>query len=266
MKTSTALLVGSAASVGSFVLLKDKPRWMRYLVGGIAFLFPFAVKALQKPLSSFLFITDTHGAATSNAGLVRSLLHEDDVAAVLHGGDIADSDSLWSAWWDAPFKDVISRWKVIASQGNHDPDNGFSTRFGSVPRVEQFPNVDVIVVPWPVNDTVARQVDQMLTASTARYRILVSHQPLWNGSGWTGAGQALRASLDKVDLILCGHVHVAWDSTRLVGSRMLRQIAEISGPKEYACEAGMTGCRSGSHGYWRIDVYDDGIETTRRTW
>jgi predicted phosphodiesterase len=256
--------IGAASAVLSGYFLRRRPRRLRYAASGAAFLLPFGVHALagsDKPLTTFLFITDTHGAAASNANLVRALLQEQDVDFIVHGGDIADTESLWQAWWDTPFARVIQRWPVYPTRGNHDPESGFRQHFPNrwPPYTLSREGVDIFFIPYAVTDSVVAWLDRATAASTAPFKILVTHRPVWPANSGGALSSQLAASLPRLDLILAGHNHVYWDTPGTP-----RQIIEISGPKMYACDAGTTGCVEGSAGYTRVEVYGDRLVVRRR--
>jgi len=217
----------------------------------------------RKPVASFLFVSDTHGAARYNAPVAQKMLQETGISAVFHGGDIVDSEDLWSAWWDQPYADVISRWPVYAAEGNHDLDGrtGFERRFGNLPTKVRIANADIFVLPWHVYDE--------LRASTARTRILVVHHPLWSArDSEIRSGESLRVRLEPclpyIDLVLAGHQHVSWDATFRVDGHEIRQIIEKTGPKNYECSADAVGCIEGSTGYVRVDLTEKGYRIGRR--
>lgn len=260
-------LAGAAAAGGVDRLLRRRPAHVRFVAAGTAFLIPFGVYALvgDKPRTTFLYITDTHGAASANQALVRAMLREAKVDFVIHGGDIADNEGLWSAWWDVPFALVVQRWHIYAVDGNHDPETGFRQRFPWPPYKLSKKGVDIFFLPWSIGSSIATWLDRETAASTARFRILVTHRPLWSASGeGSNLPAVLSASLPRIDLVLAGHNHVFWDSVHNVGGHAVRQIIEKSGPKNYICNPSAVGCRERSTGFLRVEVYDDRINVERR--
>lgn len=265
-------LLGAAGAGAAAYLLRGRPETVRLLAAGAAFGTPWiAHAALRKPTCSFLFITDTHGPAVDNAPLVRALLGESGISFVAHGGDVADSADLFQSWWDLPFRDVIARWRVLAAAGNHDYDTGlssgaFAERFGILPRSVSCGSVDVYFLPWEANRFDAEWLLAAVKASTAQWKVLVTHRPVWPVA--SGGGAALRGlllpALPYIDLVLAGHEHVYQETSHEVGGRVVRQIIDVSGPKKYACPATADGCTSGQTAYLRIDAYDDELRVVRK--
>ena len=260
--------VGAACTTLSGYLLRRRPKRLKYVAGGAAFLLPFGLYALStkvtgSPRTSFLFISDTHG--TTNSNLATAMLNEDNVDFVVHGGDIADSEEFWRPWWDTPFAAVIQRWPVYATRGNHDPETGFRQRFNRMPPYRlQVQGVDLFFLPYQVNATTAQWLEREVASSASSIRILVTHRPIWPASGEANnLPQLLAASLPYFNLVLAGHDHVSWDYTGTVGHGQLRQVIEKSGPKNYSCR--VAGCVERSVGYLRVDVYPDRVEVQRRT-
>lgn len=269
LKTLVGLTsLGAAGAVLGGYLLRRRPRALRYTVGGAAFLLPFGVYALTgspRPLTTFLFISDTHGAAAQNALLVKALLRQSNVDFLIHGGDIADDETWWVRWWDTPFAQVIRRWHIYATQGNHDPEAGFRQRFVDPPYKISAKGADIFVIPYAVNATVATWLDRETAASTAPFRILVTHRPVWAAASGESSNlpTLLAASLPRLSLVLAGHNHVSQDTLHMVGSHPLRQIIEKSGPKNYACDPQAVNCLAGSTGFLRVEVYSDRIDVRR---
>ena len=281
----TLSLVGAAAAGAVDYILRKRPRHVRLLAGSTAFLLPFGAYALLSPTgllsakseTTFLFITDTHGPAADNAKLVQAMLQESNVNFVIHGGDIADSDSLWGPWWDTPFSQVIAKWPVYPTRGNHDPEVGFRQRFPNSwpPYKLSFGSVDIFFVPYlsvpAANGSTGAAVANWLQRETAFYsapfKILVTHRPIWRAQGSEGDNLAtlFTDSLPRIDLILAGHNHVFQDSSRVLGTRTVRQIIEKSGPKNYTCNSNATGCLAQSTGYLRVTVSGDQISVERKT-
>ncbi len=271
------LLIGAgAAGFAALLTRRLHPGW-RVAAAGTAFALPFGVDALVKatvaPRAVLLFVSDTHGPATSNAELARQLAAEPGVAAILHGGDIADAPELWRAWWDVPFAALRN---VVAVPGNHDvasvdQQREFRRRFGTLPRKVTVGNVDVLCLPWAPTWDDARWLREQVAASTARFRVLLLHHPLWSAADGsfedrttTGIRAKLSDALPRIDLVLAGHDHVYWDSTHEVTGGQVRQIIVGSGPKLYACDARAVGCVSGERSYLRIEATDDELRVERK--
>ena len=287
MKVKTAVtlsLLGAAAAGTVDYVLRKRPRHVRLLAGSTAFLIPFGAYALlspsgllsTKPETTFLFITDTHGPAADNTRLVQAMLREPNVNFVVHGGDIADNDSLWGPWWDTPFSQVIARWLVYPTRGNHDPEAGFRQRFPDSwpPYKLSFGTVDIFFVPYlsvsAANGATGTAVAEWLNRETvfhsAPFKILVTHRPIWRAQGSEGDNLAtlFADSLPRIDLVLAGHNHVFQDSSRVLGSRTVRQIIEKSGPKNYTCNSGAVGCIAQSTGYLHVTVSSTSITVERK--
>ena len=280
----TLSLLGAAAAGTVDYILRKRPRHVRLIAGSTAFLLPFGAYALlspagllgTKPETTFLFITDTHGPAADNVKLVQAMLRESNVNFVIHGGDIADTEDLWRAWWDTPFSQVIAKWPVYPTRGNHDPEAGYRQRFPNSwpPYKLSFGSVDIFFVPYlsvpAANGSTGAAVANWLQRETAfhsaPFKILVTHRPIWRAQGSEGDNLAtlFAASLPRIDLILAGHNHVFQDSSRVIGDRIVRQVIEKSGPKNYTCNSGAAGCVERSTGYLRVTVSADQISVERR--
>lgn len=255
--------------MAAFLLRNQRPT-LQFLGAGVAFSIPWAVQAAtRKPSCSVLFVTDTHGPAADNRALVQALLAERDVNLLVHGGDVADSADLYTSWWDRPFADVTQRWPIAAASGNHDVEEAsgsaaFAARFGLLPRSVTCGDAEFFLLPWDTNRADATWVHERARASHAKWKVLVSHQPLW---GVDGTGAHLRGlllpALPYIDLVLAGHQHVVQDSQHLVGGHSIRQIIDVSGPKKYVCPTDAVGCRAGETAYWRLNFYDDEITSSR---
>jgi len=271
VKGGTAILLGLLGSAGAGVTaaaLRQEDPLLRVLGAGVAFGAPWAVHALlsaedehsDRPTCSFLYITDTHGAAIHNRSLVAAVLTENGIDFVVHGGDIADTPSLFRAWWDVPFAAVWERWSIYAAEGNHDVemDDGaaFLDRFEEPPYVVECGNAEVFILPWATRGVVD-WLGEHVSRSTAQVRIMVVHRPIWPLSG----GELPRLPTDGFQLVLAGHEHVYQDSVH--GD--VRQIIEVSGPKKNDCPAEAAGCVADSTGYDRVDVFADGtVKVSRR--
>jgi hypothetical protein len=196
------------------------------------------------------------------------MLREPDVNFVVHGGDLVDGENWWQAWWDTPFAPITQRWAVYPTTGNHDPEAGFRQRF-----VDRWPpykisarGVDLFFLPWGAGTATATWLDRETAASTAPFKILVMHRPIWPASGGVEIFQEalFAASLPRIDLVLTGHNHVSQDSQHVVGGHTIRQIIEKSGPKPYACNPGAVNCIENSTGYLRVTIYKSHIDVQRR--
>lgn len=273
MKTRTAILLSllgaGAAGMAAFVLRHQRPT-LQLLGAGLAFGVPWAVQAaVRKATCSVLFVTDTHGPAASNEALVRAMLTESGISRVAHAGDVFDSADLATAWWDRPFADVVQRWPVDAASGNHDVADAassaaFTARFGLLPKAVTCGNAEFFFLPWDADRQDAEWVHSRARASHAKWKVLVTHRPIWDvdGTGTRLRGLVLSA-LSYIDLVLAGHEHVAYDTWHNVGGHPVHQIIDVSGPKKYVCND-VEGCVEGETAYWRIDFFDDEIVAERR--
>lgn len=272
MRAGTAILLsllGTASAGIALRLARGRSAGLRAAAAGLAFAAPWAAHAaLRSPECSVLFVSDTHGPAASNAALVRSMLLEDRISAVLHAGDVFDSDELAAPWFDEPFRDAVARWPWYAASGNHDMDSAdaFASRFPALPARLACGPADIYLLPWDPTDDDVAWLESKVAASTASYRVLVVHRAVWPVDGGNAAlREALAAVLPRIDLVLSGHEHVSSDAMHDVGGHQVRQIVEVSGPKKYECPASPAApCVSGETAYWRLDFYADGISATRR--
>jgi predicted phosphodiesterase len=270
--TAIFLTAVSAASAGvASYLLKDRSEMLRWVITGAAVVSPWAAYGLIKqenPTCSFLFVSDTHGAAVNNAALVRAMQQEEGISMVLHGGDISDTAELWPAWWNRPFAPVIAKWPVYAASGNHDVEyalgaSEFAARFGILPRrVRCGEDVEIYLLPWDASTFDAKWLWEDVKASKAKWRVLVTHQPVWDLYGDTAGLYALLgpAVMSKINLVLAGHKHV-YQNTVHGGTG---QVIEVSGPKKYPCPDGAPGCVQDSTGYVRVDVFPNELRVTRK--
>lgn len=241
--------------------------WKTLLVVGGVVTGAAILRAATRQRCVFLFVSDTHNRPSE--ALIAGLLSESKAIAVIHGGDIADTTDHWRGAYDRPFEPVLEVLPVEAVSGNHDVDAAaneieFERRFGELPRrISCGGLVDVYLVPWGSGSAVAAWLEQETAASEAKYRILVTHKPVWSRDG-DRLARLFAASLPRIDLVLAGHEHVSWDSTHEVGGHAVRQVIEVSGPKKYACPDSWSGCVAGSTGYLRVEVNGSGISVRRR--
>lgn len=264
--------VAGAAAVG--YLLRHHPNKFRYVVGGAAFLLPFGVYALTSsaPTVTILFTSDVHNTPRdASSRLAQAMLAESGVDLVILGGDIGDENcTLYDVWWDVPYAPVRERWRVISASGNHDNPTCFTQRFGTLPRKISLNNVDFFVLPWSgqISGENFRWLDRETAASTARWKVLVVHKPIWNISAEDGKVYGPPASLlpvlKRIDLVLAGHNHVYWDATYDVHGHPVRQIVEVASAKFYECVPSAVGCVAYKRGYSRIEFTPSNINVTRR--
>lgn len=274
MKTTTGILLvlasAASAAVGA-ALTRRQGRATRLLAMGVGFAAPWGIQAAfaSEPSCTVLFVTDTHGSAQANAPLVRALLRETGIDRVVLAGDVADRAIDFPVWWDVPFREVVARWPVDVASGNHDQEDAaayaeFVSRFGEEPHSVVCGNAEFFFMPWGLDSVFGRWLRRRVEASTARWKVLVTHRPLWSTDG---SGAVVRdlyaASLPYIDLVLAGHEHVAWDSVHEVDGHRIRQIIDVSGPKKYPCPAVASGCVEGETAYWRIS-FGDSIKATRK--
>jgi len=272
MRAGTAILLSLLGAAGAGLALRlsrGRTAGLRAAVAGIAFAAPWAVNAaVRTPDCSMLFIADTHGPAASNAALVRAMILEDGISAVLLAGDVFDSDNLAAPWFDEPFRDAVARWPFYVAAGNHDEDaqQAFAARFPALPARLVCGSAEVYMLPWSSTAADAAWLAARVEASTARWRVLVTHRAVWPVAGGNAAmRESLAAVLPRIDLVLSGHEHVSSDAMHVVGGHPVRQIVEVSGSKKYACPARPAApCVSGETAYWRLDFYADEIAATRR--
>lgn len=272
MRTTTGLLMVLASAAGAAIgaaLTQGRSPAVKLLAIGVGFAAPWGLRAAfaTKPVCSFLFLTDTHGPAATSEKVAARMLGEDGIEFVVHGGDFADEPRFWSVWWDDPFRAVRERWDVEAVTGNHDVSTEenraeFARRFGPLPRAIRCGDaVDIYLMPWSFNRSDAEWLWGQVRGSAARYRILVTHKPVWPvHDDDTRLRGLVEPVLDRIDLVLAGHDHVYQDSTH----GRVRQVIEVSGGKKYSCPAGARGCVEGTTGYLRIDVTDRGLSVVRR--
>lgn len=280
MKTTTGLLLVLASATGAAIgaaLTRKQSRTSQVLAVGAGFMVPWGLQALFSPgpavegtTCTVLWLSDTHGSAQANAPLVQKMLMETGVDRVLHSGDVVDRATDWPIWWDRPFREVVARWPVDVASGNHDHEDeatyaGFVERFGEEPKSVVCGPVEFFLMPWGVDEAYGRWLHARITASTAKWKVLVVHSPLW---GVDGTGKMMRdlyaASLPYLDLVLSGHQHVSWDTTNTVNGRQIRQIIDVSGPKKYPCPTGVHGCVQDETAYWRIEFGPSAIKAERR--
>jgi predicted phosphodiesterase len=262
-------LLGAAGAGLALRLSRGRTAGLRAAVAGIAFAVPWAVNAaVRTPDCSLLFVSDTHGPAASNAALVRALLLEDGISAVLHAGDVFDSDDLAAAWFDEPFRELVARLPFYVAAGNHDMDaaQAFAARFPALPARLVCGHAEVYMLPWSATDADVAWLAAHVAASAAPWRVLVTHRAVWPvGGGNAGMREALAVVLPRIDLVLSGHEHVSSDAVHMVGAHPVRQIIEVSGPKKYSCpDSPSAPCVSGETAYWRLDFYPDEVVATRR--
>lgn len=243
-----------------------------FVTAAIMFLAPCVLYASEQPPDcSLLFISDTHGPASSNSALADALLAEDEVSAVLHGGDVADTADLYGPWFDDPFQDAAARWPFYVASGNHDATDAgtkaaFASRFPSLPARLECGKTEIYVLPYRLTGADVAWLTEQVTASVATWRVLVVHRAVWPVDGGNaGLRGALWLVLARFHLVLSGHEHVLSDSTHEVGSASVRQIIEVSGPKKYGCPASPASpCETGETAYWRLDFYQDGVQAERK--
>jgi predicted phosphodiesterase len=261
LKTALALTAISSAGAGlTYASLGQRPATSRLIASSIVFAAPWIVRLLTlKTSCTFLFVTDTHGAAAANTRLVNAMLKEEGVKFVLHGGDVADNASLYPVWWDQPFQRVLDAWPVFAVPGNHDTTTEMQRRFGTVPRKVTCGNADIFLLPY-VTRANAEWLWAEVRRSTTQYRILVMHKAVWPvHDDDVPQRTLLEPILNRIDLVLGGHDHVYQDTTH----GPTRQVITISGPKKYDCPRGSGGCVEGTTEYLRVEV-DGSIRITRR--
>jgi len=272
MRVGTAIvlsLLGAAGAGLALRLTRGRSGGLRAAAAGLAFAAPWAAHAaVRTPDCSLLFVSDTHGPAASNSALVRAMLLEDGISSVLHAGDVFDSDELAAAWFDEPFRDAVARWPFYVAEGNHDmvAPEAFAARFPVLPARLSCGSAEVYLLPWSATDADAAWLAARIAASTAAWRVLVTHRAPWPVAGGNAAvREALAAVLPRIDLVLSGHEHVSSDAVHDVGGYPVRQIVEVSGPKKYGCPARPAApCVSGETAYWRLDFYPDEIVASRR--
>lgn len=269
-------LLGCILAVAVSWPLRDCSIGIQLLAAGLAFVAPAAVAeavdALDPPSCVAAVVFDPHGPASHNGALAAALAAEPGLQLVVSPGDIADSGDLYDEWFDQPFAEVLRRVPWYSAGGNHDYATAagaaaFAERFGILPRAVTCGTVDFFLLPWEPNRHDIEWLTGALARSTATYRVLVVHRPLWEPAG-AGALQRglLRPALDRIDLVLAGHSHVHWDSTHDVGGRQVRQWVDASGPKLYDCtpQALAAGVICGSRGYLRLEARRSGLRLVRR--
>jgi predicted phosphodiesterase len=270
LKFGTAIVLtvlGSAAAGAVAVVTRGKPDGLRLLASGLAFGVPWVVHAATRsPDCSVLVLFDTHGPAAGNVKLVAALLREQNVSAVIHAGDVADSADLYGPWFDVPFREVVARWPFYVASGNHDDATEFASRFPALPVRLICGSAEIYFLPWGADQHDIDWVASKVRDSSAPTKILVSHRPVWPVEG---GGAALRGMLLPIlpyfQLVIAGHEHVFSDSEHVIGGTPVRQIIDVSGPKKYDCPAApVLSCTAGQTAYWRLDFYDNEIKATRR--
>ena len=270
------LLFGAGLAGVTSLLVRDRDAAARAVVAGASLAFPWLIDGLYHqthgPEAVLLFVSDTHGGPGSERALVAKLQAEDAVDAFLHGGDIVDGElgaEGWAVRWDAAFRAVPGPW--YAASGNHDVETAeglaaFHARFGRLPRAVRVGSVDVFLLPWNHGAGSAAWLAERVQAGGARWRVLVTHRPLWSvkegGSDDAASIERLRPALSKIDLVLSGHEHVRAVLEREVDGHRIRQVVEVSGPKHYACGTSPE-CVSGESGYTRIVAYEDELRLDR---
>jgi hypothetical protein len=190
----------------------------------------FKTLAASPAESRFIFVSDSHGNASVLGGLAaRFAAH--NPAFILHGGDMTDAGNTYTNWGPGlftPLGGVIDRIPFVPAHGNHEADGTVYHQLFAMPNNEywySFDHGDVHVVV--LNSTLYRYgslqplIPQMLAwcqadlaASTAKWKVVVHHQPTFD-LGWRGDTDqwgrndflpVYRAG--GVDLILSGHAHV----------------------------------------------------------
>jgi len=270
MRARTAVILSILGAAGAGIALRltrgRRGAW-RAAAAGLALAAPWAAYAvLRSPECSVIVLFDTHGPAASNGALVRAMLAEDGLSAVLHAGDVADSADLYGPWFDEPFRDAVARWPFYAAGGNHDDPPSFAARFPSLPTRLACGPADIYLLPWSPSDADVAWLGNHVAASTSAFRVLVVHRAVWPVDGGNAdLREALMPILPRIDLVLSGHEHVSSDVVHDVGGHPVRQIVDVSGPKKYECPASPAApCVSGETAYWRLDFYADEIAATRR--
>lgn len=273
MRTSTGILLTLASLAGAaagLALTKRRSSGTRALAAVVGFAAPWGLRAAVASPSSctVLWITDVHGSPVSNAALVEAMTRETGVDRVLNSGDVVDTSDQWPTHWDRPFALVTDRWPVDAASGNHDHEDdatyaGFVDRFGHEPKTIVCGNAEFFLVPWGTGDRTASWLYDHVRSSTARWKVLVTHRPVWGVDGNEYLARILADSIPYLDLVLAGHQHVSWDSTHDVDGHLVRQIIDVSGPKKYDCLDDVEGCVQDETAYWRI-TFGDGISAVRK--
>ena len=192
----------------------------------------------------FLYFGDAQNGVLSHWSRVirAAFAMAPDASVSIHAGDMverASRDYEWAEWFRAGAF-VHARIPAVAVAGNHEYDvvteNGralsplWRTQF-RLPLSEElppalqetvyevnFPQVDIYVldtnVEGDLRDAQARWLDERLTASTTRWRIVTSHTPIFRSAAnraddpWLHAAIRPILSKHRVDLVLQGHDHV----------------------------------------------------------
>lgn len=182
---------------------------------------------------TIIFFTDSQGQPSCFSSVVGAMLGEPGVNIVLSGGDMADANNLWSAWWDRPAEPLLAKWPVYPVSGNHDYDTThdqpslpsnpeqYKRRFigqgpGKIPAPQakvSCGNTDFFLLPW--RDINLAQLKQDIAESTAKWKVVTTHKPFYscNSSG-SLRGRETREAIEGVQLVLAGHEHTFCDGEK----------------------------------------------------
>lgn len=171
-----------------------------------------------------LAIADIHGSFFRLDGIIRN---SDPVDAVVIAGDLTHGGPPENAVRSISILNHFCR-RVLCVPGNWDPPevrhaiSQYAINLDESPRIIGNTRFMGIGSSNPTgNNTpcelseeqIAKRLDILLKGPSAGLSVLVTHAPPYNTLDMTARGNmgstALRGALDKVDIIICGHIHGA---------------------------------------------------------
>lgn len=223
-------------------------------------------------LLTLIAFGDSQGLSGAFERVVTQVIEQEEAAAVLHAGDIVDSETGWNAAVRQIRRMEDWGFPVITTRGNHDDSTGYLTFFPELPQ-----EVDLAEEPFGVTvlsvdsnlgaehlQFVVRKVEER---PERRFIVLLHHPPETCveessegfGSLW---GRSLARVLRPTDLIVSGHLHVSCEFSLSNGTQVL--VTARAGKKRYAClpqselPEGATCDDDLNPEYIRIELMDDG--------
>lgn len=195
------------------------------------------------PLLLFIALGDSQGDSRVFDRLVNRIIDVEQVAHILHAGDIVDSRNEWSSQVSLIRLLENSGYPVITTRGNHDSRDRYDDYFPVLPQ-----EVDVLEDPFKVTVLAVDSnlgaehigfVDRIIQSRPDRKYVLLLHHPPETCSEETGVGygnlwgRTMANVLRPTDLIIAGHLHVSCEYKLDNGTQVL--VTARAGKKRYRC-------------------------------